>query len=91
MSKSRREKEKRKKRLEERLERQMNCIYIRTEDMESHLLSIQKVLTTCDYIVDDKGYLRANYKPTNKPVKKPKQHKKKYKKRKIGRDKKCSI
>lgn len=84
MSRNRRKKEKRKKRLEERLERQMNRIYIKTDEIDSRL-------SFCDYIVDDKGYLRANYKPANKSVKKPKKHKKKYKKRKIGRDKKCSI
>ena len=79
MSRNRRKKEKRKKRLEERLERQVNRIYIKTDEI------------FCDYIVDDKGYLRANYKPANKSVKEPKKYKKKYKKRKIGRDKKCSI
>lgn len=91
MSRNRRKKEKRKKRLEERLKRQMNRIYIKTDEIDSRLSLIQNAITACDYIVDDKGYLRANYKPANKSVKKPKKHKKKYKKRKIGRDKKCSI
>lgn len=86
MSRNRRKKEKRKKRLEERLERQMNRIYIKIDEIDSRLSLIQNAITACDYIVDDKGYLRANYKPANKS-----KHKKKYKKRKIGRDKKCSI
>ena len=65
MSRNRRKKEKRKKRLEERLERQMNRIYIKTDEIDSRL-------SFYDYIVNDKGYLRANYKPANKSVKKPK-------------------